>query len=163
MNPSDQPEHGHEMARALPVGPRRPHTPRGSAAAHRSLTLPAAADTGTVVALSAKKVADTPMLQVLHIATVVEDQRMARHGGPIRGNAQRGKNAVSYEIGSGQPYKVSCSLPPEVAEKVVAAARGMNGSVAGLVVAALARMEVDENGVPVWYQPPDELQEKLIA
>lgn len=94
---------------------------------------------------------------------MVKDQRMARHGGPVRGNAQRGKNAVSYEIGSGQPYKVSCNLPPEVAEKVVVAARGMNGSIAGLVVAALAHMEVDEHGLPTWFQAPDEQQQRLIA
>ena len=70
---------------------------------------------------------------------------------------------ISYEVGSGQPYKVSCSLPAEIADRVVTAARGMHGSIAGLIVAALAHMEVDENGIPVWYEAPEEQQQRLIA
>lgn len=143
------------------VGPRRPHTLRGSAAPHWSLTLPAATDTVTVGTSTAEKVADTPEGECTLLPPEGQDQRMGR--GPIPGNAQRGKNAISYEVGSGLDYRISCNLPPEVADKVVTAARGMNGSIAGLVVAALAHMEVDENGFPTWYQPPDDLQEKLIA
>lgn len=88
---------------------------------------------------------------------------MGHQGGPVRGAAQRGKNAVSYEVGSGKSYKVSCSLPPATAEKIVTAVRAMNGSVAGMLVALIERMEVDEQGVPFWYEPPDEQQQQLIA
>lgn len=143
------------------MGPRRPHTPRGPAATSRSLTLPAAAGTGTVVALGTEKVADTPCLNGLSSSAGGQDQRMAR--GPVRGNAQRGKNTVSYVVGSGLPYKASVTLPPDVADKIVTAVRGMDGSIAGMIVALIERLEVDENGVPVWYQPPDEQQQKLIA
>ena len=101
----------------------------------------------------------------MHISSslVIQDRCMGRQTGPVRGNAQRGKNAVSYVLGSGAPYRVGCNIPPTAAEKIVTAARGMNGSVAGLIVALIERMEVDENGVPVWYEPPDEQQEQLIA
>lgn len=88
---------------------------------------------------------------------------MGRQTGPVRGNAQHGKNSISYVLGSGAPYRVGCNIPPTAAEKIVTAARGMNGSVAGLIVALIERMEVDENGVPVWYEPPDEKQQQLIA
>lgn len=94
---------------------------------------------------------------------MVDDHCMGHQGGPVRGAAQRGKNAVSYEVGSGQPYKVSCSLPPMTAEKIVTAVRAMNGSVAGMLVALIDRMEVDDYGVPTWYEPPEEQQQELIA
>ena len=81
----------------------------------------------------------------------------------MRGNAQRGKNAISYILGSGDPYRIGCNIPPAAAEKIVTAALGMNGSVSGLIVALIERMEVDENGIPTWYQPADELQQQLIA
>lgn len=122
---------------------------------------PAAADTGTVVALDTKKVADTPRANGLSSPRAGQDQRMAR--GPVRGNAQRGKNAVSYVVGSGLPYKASVTLPADVADKIVTAVRGMDGSIAGMIVTLIERMEVDENGVPVWHQHPDEQQQRLIA
>jgi hypothetical protein len=54
-------------------------------------------------------------------------------------------------------------LPAPEAEKIVIAAAAMNCSVSGLIQQLVARMEVDENGVPVWYDPPEEDQQQLIA
>lgn len=99
----------------------------------------------------------------IHPNPVEQDRCMGRRTGPVRGNAQRGKNVISYVVGSGAPYRVGCNIPPSAAEKIVTAARGTNGSVAGLIVALIERMEVDENGLPVWYEPPNEQQEQLIA
>ena len=43
------------------------------------------------------------------------------------------------------------------------ASRAMNYSVSGLIQQLIARMEVDENGVPTWYEEPVEEQQQLIA
>lgn len=87
---------------------------------------------------------------------------MARPNGAPRGRIQRG-NAAGYQLGSGLSYRPTCNLPAPEAEKIVIAAAAMNCSVSGLIQQLVARMEVDENGVPVWYDPPEEDQQQLIA
>lgn len=86
---------------------------------------------------------------------------MSRNGA-ARGRVQRG-HAVTYEVGSGHIYRPGLNLPPAEADKIVTASRAMNHSVSGLIQQLIARMEVDENGVPTWYEEPVEEQQQLIA
>lgn len=87
---------------------------------------------------------------------------MARPNGAPRGRIQRG-NAAGYQLGSGLSYRPTCNLPAAEAEKIVIAAAAMNCSVSGLIQQLVARMDVDEHGVPRWYEPADDLQQRLIA
>ena len=89
------------------------------------------------------------------------DLRMPKNGA-ARGRVQRGHPAT-YEVGSGTNYRPGVNLPPADADKIVTASRAMNYSVSGLIQQLIARMEVDENGVPTWYVEPVEEQQKLIA
>ena len=84
---------------------------------------------------------------------------MARYGA-VRGRPQRG-NYASYVVGSGQIYRASVNLPPEDADKLVAAAREMDCSVSGLIQQLVARMAVAESGAPTWYAAPE--QQAMIA
>lgn len=85
---------------------------------------------------------------------------MARNGGP-RGKPQRG-NSPSYVMGSGLVYRPGLSLPPAEAEKIVLAAQATQCTVSGLLTQMVSRMEVDEHGVPSWFERPEE-QHRLIA
>lgn len=82
--------------------------------------------------------------------------------GAARGRVQRGHPAT-YEVGSGANYRPGVNLPPAEANKIVTASRAMNYSVSGLIQQLIARMEVDQNGVPTWYEEPAEEQQRLIA
>lgn len=82
--------------------------------------------------------------------------------GAARGRVQRG-HAVTYEVGSGRTYRPGLNLPPAEADKIVTASRAMDYSVSGLIQQLIARMEVDENGIPTWFQESEEEQQRLIA
>jgi len=84
---------------------------------------------------------------------------MARYGA-VRGRPQRG-NYASYVVGSGQIYRASVNLPPEDADKLVAAAREMDCSVSGLIQQIIAHLDIDERGLPSWYEAPG--QQAMIA
>ena len=87
------------------------------------------------------------------------DGHMARYGA-VRGRPQRG-NYASYVVGSGQIYRASVNLPPEDADKLVAAAREMDCSVSGLIQQIIAHLDIDERGLPSWYEAPG--QQAMIA
>ena len=82
--------------------------------------------------------------------------------GAPRGRVQRG-HAATYKVGSGVNYRPGVNLPPAEANKIVTASRAMNYSVSGLIQQLIARMEVDEHGVPTWFEKPAEEQQRLIA
>lgn len=82
--------------------------------------------------------------------------------GAPRGRVQRG-HAATYEVGSGGGYRPGVNLPSAEADKIVTASRAMNYSVSGLIQQLIARMEVDEHGVPKWFEKPAEEQQRLIA
>jgi hypothetical protein len=84
---------------------------------------------------------------------------MSRYGAP-RGKPQRGNHA-SYVVGSGQIYRASVSLPPAEADKLVATAREMDCSVSGLIQQIIAHLDIDECGLPSWYEAPG--QQAMIA
>jgi hypothetical protein len=84
---------------------------------------------------------------------------MSRYGAP-RGKPQRG-NYASYVVGSGQIYRASVSLPPAEADKLVATAREMDCSVSGLIQQIIAHLDIDERGLPSWYEAPG--QQAMIA
>lgn len=86
---------------------------------------------------------------------------MAQYGAP-RGKPQRG-NYPSYVVGSGVSYRPGVNLPPSEADKIVTAALAMDCSVSGLLQQLVARMVVDEHGVPAWYEPPDQLDDRMTA
>jgi hypothetical protein len=94
---------------------------------------------------------------------VGKDHRMVqtRRGAP-RGRLQAG-NAPGYEVGCGRIYRPGVNLLPEDADKIVLAARATNSSVSGLIQQLIARMEVDEDGIPTWFDKPTEEQQRLIA
>lgn len=80
---------------------------------------------------------------------------MARTGGPIPGRAQRGREAT-YDPDSGLPYRTSASFDPETAVKLIQAAEKLHMSISGFLAEAVRRLEVDEDGRPLWT---DELAE----
>jgi len=106
-----------------------------------------------------KQVADTPAH--LRSGSVVNRQYvpMAQYGAP-RGKPQRG-NYPSYVVGSGVNYRPGVNLPPAEADKLVTAALAMDCSVSGLLQQLVARMPVDAQGAPTWYEAP--AQQSLIA
>ncbi len=67
-----------------------------------------------------------------------------------------------YVVGCGEVYRPGVSLPPAQADKLVTAARNMDCTISGLLTRIIERLEVDENGLPSWYEPPAE-QEQMIA
>ena len=87
------------------------------------------------------------------------DGHMARYGA-VRGRPQRG-NYASYVVGSGQIYRASVNLPPEDADKLVAAARLICCGDAGHIQQIIAHLDIDERGLPSWYEAPG--QQAMIA
>ena len=63
----------------------------------------------------------------------------------------------------GSPVSHGVTFQPEEADKIVTAANRMGYSVSGLINELTKRMVVDDHGLPVWYEPPEEQQQSLIA
>lgn len=76
--------------------------------------------------------------------------------GPVRGRAQTGR-PLTYDPTSGQNWRTGVVVVPDMAAKAIKAANSTGLSFAGLLNELLKRMEVDENGRPVWA---DELAEQ---
>ncbi|MCQ4045793.1 hypothetical protein ACFOSC_27745 [Streptantibioticus rubrisoli] len=77
----------------------------------------------------------------------------------MRGRAQGGRR-VSYDPSSGENWRTGIVVVPDVAVKAIRAAERTGLSFAGLVNELVRRMEVDENGRPVWADEHDD-QEAL--
>lgn len=69
---------------------------------------------------------------------------------------------INYVVGSGVVYRPGLSLPPAEADKLVTAAQAMNCTVSGLLTKMVERLEVKQDGAPVWFERPNE-QGRLIA
>lgn len=81
--------------------------------------------------------------------------RTSEGSGPVRGKAQPGRR-LSYDPSSGQNWRTGVVILPEMAKKAIHAADRTGLSFAGLVNELLKRMDVDENGRPVWADELDE-------
>ena len=78
-------------------------------------------------------------------------------------NRPQAGNQTTYDVGSGRPYRTGVTFQPEEADKIVTAANRMGYSVSGLINELTKRMVVDNHGLPVWYEVPEEQQQSLIA
>lgn len=85
---------------------------------------------------------------------------MGSSHGPRR-HPPRGRS-INYVVGCGEVYRPGVNLPPAEADKLVTAARNMDCTISGLLTKIIGRLEVDQNGLPLWYEPLAE-QEQMIA
>ena len=93
-------------------------------------------------------------------AVIGQDEAMGVSQGPRR---QPPRNRpVHYVVGSGVVYRPGLSLPPVEADKLVTAAKAMDCTVSGLLTKMVERLEVDQDGAPVWFERPNQ-QGRLIA
>ncbi|WP_327359847.1 hypothetical protein [Streptomyces sp. NBC_01304] len=67
----------------------------------------------------------------------------------MRGKAQGGRR-ISYDPSSGRNWQTGVVLVPDAAVKGIRAAELTGLSFAGLVNELIRRMDVDEDGRPVW-------------
>lgn len=74
---------------------------------------------------------------------------MQTRRGPKLGARQRG-NAPRYDIESGATWRPNPTLEPAQAAKLCAAMEAMGTSASAVINEVLARMEVDDTGLPTW-------------
>jgi len=77
-------------------------------------------------------------------------------------NRPQAGNQTTYDVDSGRPYRTGVTFQPQEAVKIVTAANRMGYSVSGLINELTKRMAVDHDGLPIWYDGPEQ-QESLIA
>jgi len=81
-------------------------------------------------------------------------------GGAHKGRIQRG-NEATYDVASGLPYRPTLNLNALSAAKTVRAAGSLRMSVSGLLNLLIDRMEVDEDGRPLWADELDSDEGRL--
>ncbi|MDM4723325.1 hypothetical protein QTQ03_28380 [Micromonospora sp. WMMA1363] len=79
---------------------------------------------------------------------------MARRGARL-GSAQRG-NPPSYDITSGATWRPNPTLEPAQAVKLLRAMDAMGTSASAVINGLLARMPVDDTGLPLWATRPEQ-------
>jgi len=74
---------------------------------------------------------------------------MEARRGPKLGARQRG-NAPRYDIDSGGTWRPNPTLEPTQAAKLFRAMEAMGTSASAVINELLARMDVDDTGLPTW-------------
>jgi hypothetical protein len=105
----------------------------------------------------------TPTRRDCYVANTRLRGMMSTMAGRAPLNRPQAGNQTTYDVGSGRPYRTGVTFQPEEADKIVTAANRMGYSVSGLINELTKRMVVDNHGLPVWYEPPEEQQQSLIA
>src|SRR5512144_196799 len=79
---------------------------------------------------------------------------------PSLGARQRGREA-RYDPASAQTIRISTTMSASLAAKLAVAAKQMNLSVSGMVQELIRRLDVDENGRPVWASETEDSEGRL--
>lgn len=105
----------------------------------------------------------SPTRRYCYVANEHWDGMMSNMAGRAPLNRPQAGNQTTYDVGSGRPYRTGVTFQPKEADKIVTAANRMGYSVSGLINELTKRMVVDNQGLPVWYEAPEEQQQSLIA